>query len=102
MKNTLLLIFFLIGNGCFAQKSYWQQEANFTITVSLNDVYHTLEGFETIEYTNHSPDTLRFIWFHLWPNAYKNDRTDFSEQLLNNGRTDFYFSKAADRGYINR
>ena len=102
MKNTLLLIFFLVGNGCFAQKSYWQQETNFTITVSLNDVNHTLEGFETIKYTNHSPDTLSFIWFHLWPNAYKNDRTDFSEQLLNNGRTDFYFSKAADKGYINR
>ncbi|MCY7421732.1 MAG: M1 family metallopeptidase, partial [Chitinophagaceae bacterium] len=102
MKNTLLLLLSLIGNYCFAQKSYWQQETNFTITVSLNDATHTLDGFETIEYTNHSPDTLSFIWFHLWPNAYKNDRTDFSEQLLANGRTDFYFSKAADKGYINR
>ena len=26
---------------------------------------------EKIDYVNHSPDTLRFIWFHLWPNAYK-------------------------------
>ena len=102
MKNTLLLLFFLLGNYCFAQKGYWQQEANFTITVSLNDASHTLDGFETIEYTNHSPDTLKFLYFHLWPNAYKNDRTDFSEQLLQNGRTDFYFSKANEKGYINR
>jgi hypothetical protein len=45
---------------------------------------------------------LSFIWFHLWPNAYKNDRTAFSEQLLKLGRTDFYFSSEIDRGYINR
>lgn len=102
MKNTLLLLFSLLTNYCFAQKDYWQQEANFTITVSLNDASHTLDGYEIIEYTNHSPDTLKFLYFHLWPNAYKNDRTDFSEQLLQNGRTDFYFSKANEKGYINR
>ena len=39
---------------------------------------------------------------HLWPNAYKNDRTAFSEQLLKNDRTDFYFADEAKRGYINR
>ena len=55
-----------------------------------------------MEYYNNSPDTLYFIWFHLWPNAYKNDRTAFSDQLLENGSTDFYFSNADKRGYINR
>jgi hypothetical protein len=85
-----------------AQTGYWQQKADYRIDVTLNDKDHSLEGFERINYTNQSPDTLRFIWFHLWPNAYKNDKTAFSEQLLKNGRTDFYFSKEADRGYINR
>lgn len=55
-----------------------------------------------MEYFNNSNDTLRFIWFHLWPNAYKNDKTAFSDQLLENGRTDFYFSNNDKRGYINR
>ncbi|MFT3933369.1 MAG: M1 family metallopeptidase [Chitinophagaceae bacterium] len=81
---------------------YWQQQVDYTIAVSLNDKEHTLEGFEKITYINHSPDTLHFIWFHLWPNAYKNDKTAFSEQLLINGRTDFYFSNKEQRGYINR
>jgi|GEM_PF-5321089 len=43
-----------------------------------------------------------YIWIHLWPNAYKNDRTALSDQLLGNGRTDFYFSKEENKGYINR
>jgi hypothetical protein len=83
-------------------KAYWQQQVDYDMAVTLNDANHSLDGFAKITYHNQSPDTLRFIWFHLWPNAYKNDQTAFSEQLLKNRRTDFYFSKAADRGYINR
>lgn len=81
---------------------YWQQEVNYTIDVSLNDKEHSLTGFEKIEYYNKSPDTLRFIWFHLWPNAYKNDKTAFTDQQLENGNTKFYFSGKEDKGYINR
>ncbi|HRI21523.1 MAG TPA: M1 family metallopeptidase, partial [Panacibacter sp.] len=86
----------------FGQQSYWQQQVNYTIDVSLNDEEHTLTGFERMEYINNSPDTLYFIYIHLWPNAYKNDRTAFSEQLLKNDRTDFYFSDEDKRGYINQ
>ncbi|HMU47996.1 MAG TPA: M1 family metallopeptidase [Chitinophagaceae bacterium] len=82
--------------------NYWQQEVNYNIAVSLDDKEHTLDGFEKIEYINNSPDTLRFIWFHLWPNAYKNDKTLFSDQLLENGSTKFYFSDKEQKGYINR
>ena len=85
-----------------AQQQYWQQKVDYYIQVSLNDKERSLDAFEKINYTNNSPDTLQFIWFHLWPNAYKNDKTAFSNQLLENGRTDFYFSNNEQRGYINR
>ena len=85
-----------------AFSQYWQQQTNYTIDVSLNDKEHTLDGFEKIEYINNSPDTLKFIWFHLWPNAYKNDKTAFSDQLLENGNTKFYFSDKDQKGYINK
>ncbi len=85
-----------------AYPQYWQQQVNYRIDVSLNDKEHTLDGFERIAYINNSPDTIHFIWFHVWPNAYKNDKTAFSEQLLINNRTDFYFSSKEQRGYINR
>ena len=100
-------IFFLLAADCIlltadCQLNYWQQQVNYTIDVSLNDKDHTLDGFEKIEYTNNSPDTLHFIWFHIWPNAYKNDKTAFSDQLLENGNTKLYFSNKEQKGYINR
>jgi len=99
------IFIFLLANCLLTiahSQSNWQQQADYTIDVSLNDKEKTLDGFESILYTNHSPDTLRFLWFHLWPNAYKNDRTAFSDQLLQNGNTRFYFSDKEQRGYINR
>ena len=88
---------------CLAASSqYWQQKVDYTIDVSLNDKEKTLDGFEKIIYTNNSPDTLHFIWFHLWMNAYKNDKTAFSDQMLENGKTNFYFSSKEEKGYINR
>lgn len=102
MKHTAsAIILFLIVQTGLAQV-YWQQQANFTIDVSLNDKDRSLDGFLKLEYTNNSPDSLPFIWFHLWPNAFRNDRTAFSEQLLQHGRTDFYFSEKEEKGYINR
>lgn len=104
MKKYALLftLFFFIAIAAFCQNNYWQQQTDYTITVNLNDTNHSLDGQEKIVYHNNSPDTLYFIWIHLWPNAYKNDQTAFSEQLLKNGRTDFYFSSEENRGYINQ
>jgi hypothetical protein len=104
VKNQLALLLLLLPSLAPAQTpaQYWQQQVNYSIEVSLNDKDHSLTGFEKLEYTNHSPDTLHFIWFHLWPNAYKTDRTAFSDQLLENGNTRFYFSDPEQKGYINR
>ena len=86
-----------------AQKSgYWQQKVDYTIEVTLHDTVHTLDGHVAIHYQNNSPDTLYFLWIHLWPNAYKNDRTAYSEQSLLEGDLSFYFSKPDAKGYINR
>ena len=104
MKKSFLLFFFFVfqSSTIFCQTNYWQQQVNYTIDVTLNDTEHTLDGYIKMDYYNNSPDTLNFIWLHIWPNAYKNDRTAFSDQLLENGRTDFYFSAEEKRGYINR
>jgi len=107
LKHILSLLLVACSLQLAAQSSQlkaqaWQQQVNYTIDVSLNDIEHTLDGFVKIQYTNRSPDTLAWIWIHCWANAYKNDRTAFSEQLLANGRTDFYFSDKGKKGYINR
>ena len=99
-KLFFLLIASFLHLASFGQ--YWQQQVNYIIDVTLNEKDKSLDGFEKLTYTNHSPDTLTYIWFHIWPNAYKNDKTAFSNQLLENGNTDFYFSAKEQKGYINR
>lgn len=90
---------FFIWSSLHAQPSYFQQEVNYTIDVKLNDTAHTLSAFEKIHYINKSPQALTFIYFHLWPNAYKNTTTALAKQLEKQGKTTL-FLKPADRGFI--
>lgn len=82
------------------QDTGWQQRVDTRIEVSLDDVGHVLHGAVTLNYVNTSPDTLPYIYFHLYPNAYKTDRTAYAIQAVENGSTRHYFSAEADRGYI--
>lgn len=101
LKKAFLYCFLLLTVSLKAQP-YWQQQVDYRIRVALNDTNHSIDGDIDITYQNNSPDTLRFIWIHLWPNAYKNDKTAFSDQLLENDNTRFYFSKPEEKGYINK
>lgn len=100
--KLIIIIFLCLKNLIiYAQNAdYWQQAVSYKIEVQLNDTLHELYGFEEITYTNHAPQELSFLYFHLWPNAYKNDETAFAKQQLENGSTRFYFSKQHERGYI--
>jgi hypothetical protein len=53
--------------------AYWQQRADYRIEASLDTSTHTLTGRETVRYTNHSPDTLRYIWLQVDQNIYRSD-----------------------------
>jgi peptidase M1-like protein len=82
--------------------AYWQQEVHYDISVTLNDVDHTLKGNETIVYINHSPDTLSFIYFHLWPNAYKDNTTGLYKQLSRIEERKGKLNKIKENGYIDQ
>jgi len=47
-------------------QEYFQQEVNYTIQVTLNDKLHELNAYETVNYINNSPDTLHYLYFHLF------------------------------------
>ncbi len=79
---------------------YFQQEVKYSIDVKLDDRAHLLRGREELAYTNNSPQALTFIWFHLWPNAYRDNHTAFAgEQKRQDGRK-FLLADAAARGFI--
>jgi len=100
MKKIFLTLLILISIKLAAQ-DYFQQEVNYTINVTLDDTNHILHGVEYIDYFNNSPDDLDFIWFHLWPNAYKDNTTALAKQKLEDGNTSLYFAKESEKGYIN-
>lgn len=52
-------------------KNYWQNSADYTIKVNFDPKSRLLEGTVSIDYFNNSPDTLKQIWFKLYPNLYK-------------------------------
>jgi hypothetical protein len=99
-RYVVFMALFFICHLAFPQQAYFQQEVNYKMNVVLNDSLHSLSALEEITYINRSPQQLEFIYFHLWPNAYKNNETALAKQLLKLGRTELYFSKASERGYI--
>ena len=98
---TCLIILFILTFYCNAQENdYFQQHVAYDIDVSLNDSSHVLDAHVRMIYTNNSPDTLDFIWFHLWPNAYENNETAFARQEERFKSRKFLLSEEKDRGYI--
>ncbi|MDA9056611.1 M1 family metallopeptidase [Flavobacteriaceae bacterium] len=53
--------------------AYWQNSADYTIDVNLNETTKEISGSETITYTNNSPDALDFLWMQLDQNLFKLD-----------------------------
>ena len=50
---------------------YWQNHADYDIQASIDTAAKTLTGQLRLRYTNHSPDTLHFVWFQVEQNAFK-------------------------------
>src|ERR1700744_4073438 len=96
VKKLLPLCTLLISSVCFAQttlpvpvdiqatyakgtrtingapgKNYWQNRAGYSLKINFNPQNRNLDGTVEIDYTNNSPDSLKEIWFKLYPNLYK-------------------------------
>ncbi|WP_452223297.1 M1 family metallopeptidase [Lacinutrix chionoecetis] len=53
--------------------AYYQQQADYKMDLVLDDVNAKLSGFETITYTNNSPDVLKYLWVQLDQNMRARD-----------------------------
>lgn len=50
---------------------YWQNTADYKLKTNFNPATRVLNGLAEITYVNNSPDTLKQLWFKLYPNLYK-------------------------------
>lgn len=52
---------------------YYQQQADYTMDITLDEVNEKLYGNETITYSNNSPDKLEYLWVQLDQNIREKD-----------------------------
>ena len=76
MKRTsLLLLGFALGLTTLtvAQSStaYWQQEVDYKMDIDMDVKTFRYDGTQELTYTNHSPDTLNRVFYHLYFNAFQ-------------------------------
>ncbi|MCB0564461.1 MAG: M1 family metallopeptidase, partial [Phaeodactylibacter sp.] len=67
---------------------YWQQKADYKISVELDDEKQRIYGEETITYHNNSPDLLEYLWVQLDQNrrakdsdTYKTNTSEMSDSM---------------------
>ncbi|MEO5562088.1 MAG: peptidase, partial [Chitinophagaceae bacterium] len=71
-------------------KNYWQNTASYDLKINFDPATLLLTGVVDIDYINNSPDTLKQVWFKIYPNLYKNtsprdspvDPEDLTEGLI--------------------
>jgi hypothetical protein len=103
MKNRIILLLLLLSSNTIVNaqgKPYFQQEVHYKIDCALNDKSHTLSATMELEYINRSNDTLTYLYFHLWPNAYKDRTSALAKQQLQHKNTKMFFAKPEERGSI--
>ena len=44
---------------------YWQNQADYQISCTLDTAKHLVSGEVVLQYTNNSPDQLKFLWLQM-------------------------------------
>ncbi|NNC83956.1 MAG: M1 family peptidase, partial [Flavobacteriales bacterium] len=100
MHRYFIFLITVVSASLLTAQEYFQQEVNYRIDVSLNDEEHSLSAYEEIEYINNSPDILDTLYFHIWPNAYRNNETALGKQKRAAGGKRKYLDAPHQQGWI--
>ncbi len=80
MQKHLLFILFSFLNATAQTKPLSNRIANYEISVKLDPEKHSLDGKETLIWTNTSTDYISELQFHLYLNAFKNKNSTFMKE----------------------
>jgi hypothetical protein len=67
---------------------YWQNAASYNIHATLDEKDTVLKGDVTINYTNNSPDELKYLWLQLDQNLFEPDSRGAATTLVSGDRFD--------------
>jgi hypothetical protein len=93
-RPAVLPLLFLAAFGAHAQP------ARYAISAQLDDAAGLLRGEETVCYRNLTADTVGSLWFHLYPNAFRDRSTAYASELEAMGRFGFSLAPERDRGWL--
>ena len=68
---------------------YWQQDVHYNIQANIDEKTDIIDGDMQLTYWNNSPDTLSFVFFHLYQNAFQ-PGSYFDNLNKNNGTNPAY------------
>jgi len=68
---------------CDAQPDRWQQHVKYDMDINMDVTTNRFTGKQHLEYSNHSPDTLKKVFYHLYWNAFQpNSMMDNRSRVL--------------------
>lgn len=70
-RFVLFCALLTIGNTFAQSAAYWQQQADYKMDVVMDVQQYQYHGQQELVYTNNSPDTLKRVFYHLYPNAFQ-------------------------------
>jgi aminopeptidase N len=77
-------------------EGYWQQDIYYKINAALDDNANTISGTEELTYYNNSPDTLSFVFFHLYSNAFQPN--SYMDKLYKANKVKTYYGRYERQG----
>jgi hypothetical protein len=63
---------------------YWQQDVVYDIEARIDETTNQINGKQSLFYKNNSPDTLTYVYFHLFQNAFVKDSYTHELEEANN------------------
>jgi len=81
-------------------KAYWQQDVQYKIDAKMNEDENKIEASEELNYWNNSPDTLYYVYFHLFQNAFIKGSYLHDLELANNVKPVIGKKHAAGLGIV--
>lgn len=70
-KLFLILLLFISFTMRGQNTGYWQQHVNYMMDIDVDAENYQYNGTQKLIYTNNSPDTLNYVFYHLFFNAFQ-------------------------------
>lgn len=68
---SMLIIIWIFIEPNYSQPNRWQQKVKYFMDVNMNVLTNRFTGYQKLQYTNNSPDTLKKVFYHLYWNAFQ-------------------------------